>query len=196
MSNVDKNHENDNSSRKKRHRKRHKMPKDSATSVSEQPTEEEGGGKRIAMDETMKKKEKREKKKKLKRARENDEHEVEEEGEEHEIEEEDEEKQQVEEAKEEVKNRGSGIMSTESFESLPISENTMKAIKDMNFEYMTQVDTHFYDMSWNCNSLCQEFYLMLFGMFSLFCYCLCSCKVCNFIDASGFGSMGMCIVSI
>ncbi|KAL3512309.1 hypothetical protein ACH5RR_025026 [Cinchona calisaya] len=30
-------------------------------------------------------------------------------------------------------------MSTEAFTSLPISENTMKAIKDMKFEYMTQI---------------------------------------------------------
>lgn len=33
----------------------------------------------------------------------------------------------------------SGIMSSESFTSLPLSEPTMKAIKDMGFEYMTQI---------------------------------------------------------
>ncbi|CAK9147846.1 unnamed protein product [Ilex paraguariensis] len=38
-----------------------------------------------------------------------------------------------------TKSGGSGIMSTESFSSLPISEPTMNAIKDMSFQYMTQI---------------------------------------------------------
>ncbi|GAA0167202.1 RNA helicase [Lithospermum erythrorhizon] len=50
----------------------------------------------------------------------------------------DEEEEVVEEAKKEVKN-GRGIMSTEAFSSLNISEFTMKAIGDMSFEYMTQI---------------------------------------------------------
>ena len=45
---------------------------------------------------------------------------------------------EVEEKK--VKNNGgSGIMSTESFESLGLSEPTYKAIMDMGFHHMTQV---------------------------------------------------------
>ncbi|KAE8686190.1 DEAD-box ATP-dependent RNA helicase 27 [Hibiscus syriacus] len=43
-----------------------------------------------------------------------------------------------EEIKEKVKIEGSGIMSTESFESLGLSEPTFKAIKEMGFQYMTQ----------------------------------------------------------
>lgn len=39
-----------------------------------------------------------------------------------------------------VKNDGaSGIMSTQSFASLNLSENTFKAIQEMNFQYMTQI---------------------------------------------------------
>ncbi|TYH24487.1 hypothetical protein ES288_A03G095900v1 [Gossypium darwinii] len=58
---------------------------------------------------------------------------------------EEEEKQATDEEgkKEEIKDRmnsgGSGIMSTESFESLGLSEPTFKAIKEMGFQYMTQI---------------------------------------------------------
>lgn len=41
--------------------------------------------------------------------------------------------------KKKVKTGGSGIMSTVSFDSLELSENTLRAIKDMGFEHMTQV---------------------------------------------------------
>lgn len=34
---------------------------------------------------------------------------------------------------------GSGIMSTESFDSLGLSEPTLKAIQEMGFQYLTQV---------------------------------------------------------
>ncbi|KAH1106280.1 hypothetical protein J1N35_010048 [Gossypium stocksii] len=53
---------------------------------------------------------------------------------------EEEEKQTTDEEgkKEEIKER-SGIMSTESFESLGLSEPTFKAIKEMGFQYMTQI---------------------------------------------------------
>ncbi|KAK8489571.1 hypothetical protein V6N13_123355 [Hibiscus sabdariffa] len=44
-----------------------------------------------------------------------------------------------EEIKEKVKIGGSGIMSTESFESLGLSEPTFKAIKEMDFQFMTQI---------------------------------------------------------
>lgn len=41
--------------------------------------------------------------------------------------------------KKKVKTDGSGIMSTVSFDSLELSEKTLRAIKDMGFEHMTQV---------------------------------------------------------
>ncbi|TYG76660.1 hypothetical protein ES288_D03G131200v1 [Gossypium darwinii] len=44
-----------------------------------------------------------------------------------------------EEIKEKMNSGGSGIMSTESFESLGLSEPTFKAIKEMGFQYMTQI---------------------------------------------------------
>ncbi|KAL6518587.1 hypothetical protein OROGR_019089 [Orobanche gracilis] len=39
----------------------------------------------------------------------------------------------------ETKGSGSGIMSTETFAALPVSEITMKAIKEMRFHYMTEI---------------------------------------------------------
>ncbi|KAL6552142.1 hypothetical protein OROGR_008296 [Orobanche gracilis] len=39
----------------------------------------------------------------------------------------------------ETKESGSGIMSTETFAALPVSEITMKAIKDTHFHYMTEI---------------------------------------------------------
>lgn len=52
----------------------------------------------------------------------------------------DEEDEEEEDGDEEKKVRtGSGIMSTESFSSLPLSGLTMKAINEMNFQNMTQV---------------------------------------------------------
>ncbi|XP_022923675.1 DEAD-box ATP-dependent RNA helicase 51-like [Cucurbita moschata] len=41
--------------------------------------------------------------------------------------------------KKKVKTDGSGIMSTVSFDSLELSEKTLRAIKDMGFEHMTQI---------------------------------------------------------
>lgn len=41
--------------------------------------------------------------------------------------------------KREIKGSGSGIKSDEPFASLPLSEPTMNAIKDLGFEFMTQV---------------------------------------------------------
>lgn len=41
--------------------------------------------------------------------------------------------------KKKVKTGGSGIMSSVSFDSLELSEKTLRAIKDMGFEHMTQV---------------------------------------------------------
>ncbi|CAI9113465.1 OLC1v1014073C2 [Oldenlandia corymbosa var. corymbosa] len=97
------------------------------------------------MDEEIKRK-KRLRKKKLKRKREENEVQTEEEKENEQKSEEDEEtneaeeeeEKQVEEVKKVVK-KGSGILSTELFANLPLSEETMKAINEMKFEYMTQI---------------------------------------------------------
>ncbi|TYH61645.1 hypothetical protein ES332_D07G067100v1 [Gossypium tomentosum] len=54
-------------------------------------------------------------------------------------EEEEEQEGEKEEIKEKMNIGGSGIMSTESFESLGLSEPTIKAIKEMGFQFMTQI---------------------------------------------------------
>ncbi|KAA3458252.1 DEAD-box ATP-dependent RNA helicase 51-like [Gossypium australe] len=54
-------------------------------------------------------------------------------------EEEEEQEGEKEEIKEKMNIGGSGIMSTESFESLGLSEPTFKAIKEMGFQFMTQI---------------------------------------------------------
>ncbi|TYI18081.1 hypothetical protein ES332_A07G066400v1 [Gossypium tomentosum] len=54
-------------------------------------------------------------------------------------EEEEEQEGKKEEIKEKMNIGGSGIMSTESFESLGLSEPTFKAIKEMGFQFMTQI---------------------------------------------------------
>ncbi|XP_026380977.1 ATP-dependent RNA helicase HAS1-like [Papaver somniferum] len=46
---------------------------------------------------------------------------------------------EVEKKKKKVTSKGSGIMSTEAFSNLPLSEPTMKAIEDMGFQHMTQI---------------------------------------------------------
>ncbi|XVF54555.1 hypothetical protein PTKIN_Ptkin05aG0190300 [Pterospermum kingtungense] len=83
--------------------------------------------------EEKKKKKKKSKSKKVKS--EDDEKQKEEEN----NKEEEEEEGDKEEIKERVKSGGSGIMSTESFESLGLSEPTFKAIKEIGFQYMTQI---------------------------------------------------------
>ncbi|KAG9137133.1 hypothetical protein Leryth_011960 [Lithospermum erythrorhizon] len=48
--------------------------------------------------------------------------------------------EEIDEVEEEkICSSGKGIMSTEAFSNLPISEPTIQAIKDMNFHYMTQI---------------------------------------------------------
>ncbi|CAL5362491.1 unnamed protein product [Camellia sinensis] len=60
--------------------------------------------------------------------------------EDNEEEEEEEEEEKSEEKKVKLKvNSGSGIMTTEKFESLPISELTLNAVKDMKFQCLTQI---------------------------------------------------------
>ncbi|KAJ7956562.1 RNA helicase [Quillaja saponaria] len=49
------------------------------------------------------------------------------------------EEKEDEQKRKKVKSGGFGIMGTESFTSLGLSEPTLKAIEDMNFEYMTQI---------------------------------------------------------
>ncbi|XP_027123544.1 DEAD-box ATP-dependent RNA helicase 51-like isoform X1 [Coffea arabica] len=125
--------------KKKRHRKRGKKSKQSPSLLPERPTEaaeaEEQEEEATENDDKSEKITNKEKKKKLKRPREDTEDDNagggEEEGE----------KEEVEQIMKVVKNMGtgSGIMSTEAFSLLPISENTMKAIKEMNFEFMTQI---------------------------------------------------------
>ena len=81
---------------------------------------------------------KKKKKKKLKSVEE--ESEVDNKGENDEVEEEEEEEEESKEKKKKNKGGGgSGIMSNESFSSLGLSEPTSKAIADMGFEYMTQI---------------------------------------------------------
>lgn len=46
-------------------------------------------------------------------------------------------------AKKKVK-KSHGILTTESFSRLPLSEHTMKAIQEMGFEHMTQVTYHLF----------------------------------------------------
>ncbi|XWS51301.1 hypothetical protein CRYUN_Cryun12cG0165200 [Craigia yunnanensis] len=94
--------------------------------------EDETEAREIEVEE--KKKKKKNKSKKVKS--EDDEKQEEEENNE---EEEEKEEGDKEEIKEKVKSGGSGIMSTESFGSLGLSEPTFKAIKEMGFQYMTQI---------------------------------------------------------
>ncbi|XP_022736867.1 DEAD-box ATP-dependent RNA helicase 51-like [Durio zibethinus] len=135
--------------KKKRKRKRNRAKK-SEPQNPDNNTDREGGGKEEEFEEARpeedeaeareveveekKKKKKKEKNKKVKS--EDDEKQEEEESNEEEDEEKEGEKKEI---KEKVKGGGSGIMSTESFESLGLSEPTFKAIKEMGFQYMTQI---------------------------------------------------------
>ncbi|KAM7471174.1 hypothetical protein LguiA_009357 [Lonicera macranthoides] len=60
-------------------------------------------------------------------------------GEKEEKEEDDSKKEEEEKKMKKVVKSGAGIMSTEAFTSLPLSELTMNSIKEMNFQYMTQI---------------------------------------------------------
>ncbi|KAI3468948.1 hypothetical protein Pfo_025611 [Paulownia fortunei] len=91
-----------------------------------QEEEEEEKGEEEQVADVKKKEVKR--KKKMKTAEEKEAKEEEEEVEEEEV-----------GLKREMKVSGSGIMSSEAFAALPISEPTMNAIKDMGFQYMTQI---------------------------------------------------------
>ncbi|CAN6577990.1 unnamed protein product [Malus baccata var. baccata] len=123
----------DETKKKKRKRNRAKKPSESAGTELPEPENTKG---EQAKGESEKK---RKKVKKLK-------------GEEPEaqspVEDEAEEEEEGEEAMEEEEDKkkkvrsgggGTGIMSTESFASLNLSENTYKAIEEMKFQYMTQI---------------------------------------------------------
>ncbi|KAK6157979.1 hypothetical protein DH2020_005293 [Rehmannia glutinosa] len=118
--------------KKKRKRKRDKKNA-KATPQTHEVEEEEKGEELIQEEEQVAEEKKKEvkKKKKMRTAEEKERKE----------EEEEEEEEKVEEVglKREIKGNGSGIMSSEAFTALPISEPTMNAIKDMKFSYMTQI---------------------------------------------------------
>ncbi|XP_017973705.1 PREDICTED: DEAD-box ATP-dependent RNA helicase 51 [Theobroma cacao] len=132
-------------SKKKRKRKRSRTKKsehqnpDNNTDREEGEEEEEFEQEKQEEDETenreVQEKKNRKKNKKVK----SDDDEKQELVNNEEEEEEEEEEGEKGEIKEKVKNGGSGIMSTESFESLGLSEPTFKAIKEMGFQYMTQI---------------------------------------------------------
>ncbi|KAL3529296.1 hypothetical protein ACH5RR_008618 [Cinchona calisaya] len=130
----------DESIKQKRQRKRNRKTKKLLLLAPQQATEEAAEDAAVAAEEedgkSTKSAERDAKKKNLKRGREDNDNKIE-----GEVEEEEKEEVEEEEIKKKVKNRGAGtgIMSSEAFSSLPISENTMKAIKEMNFEYMTQI---------------------------------------------------------
>ncbi|KAF3943770.1 hypothetical protein CMV_029700 [Castanea mollissima] len=131
--------------KKKKKRKRNRPNKNSAEEEKEEPQnpqiqpQDEDEVEKVEEEENkmmkMKKKKKNKKEKKMKIEDEKKE-EVEEEEEEREK---GEESTEEEEKKKKVKKSGGGIMSTESFESLGLSEPTSNAIKDIGFQYMTQI---------------------------------------------------------
>ncbi|KAJ6984595.1 DEAD-box ATP-dependent RNA helicase 51-like [Populus alba x Populus x berolinensis] len=112
--------------KKKRKRKRNKNKKEGKEAEEKNSNEIEGGEVEEEEEEEHRQveevKEKKKKKKKSKK-----------EGEDM-SEEEDKEKETVKKVK-----SGGGIMSTESFDSLGLSEPTRKAIQEIGFEYMTQI---------------------------------------------------------
>ncbi|KAL7102110.1 hypothetical protein ACP275_08G099000 [Erythranthe tilingii] len=117
--------------KRKRNRKKSKAtppPQPSKVKVEEETEEEEEKEKEV---DSKKRKRDKKKSKTLKAEVKTEEEEIDEE-------EEIEEEEEVG-LKREVKGSGSGIMSSEAFSVLPISEPTMNAIKDMGFIYMTQI---------------------------------------------------------
>lgn len=100
----------------KKKRKRNRDKKNTKTTPLRQEDDGEGG---VGKGESLKKEKKRKKEKKT-------------------AEGDDEEEEKISLKREERVN-ASGIMSSEAFEALPISEPTMNAIKDMGFQHMTQV---------------------------------------------------------
>ncbi|KAM0980006.1 hypothetical protein ACFX13_016046 [Malus domestica] len=132
-------HSEDETKKKKRKRNRAKKPSESAGVEKEEYTEPQNPNGEPAKGESEKK---RKKVKKLKGEEVEDQSPVEDKDEE------DEEREEAMEEEEEKKKKkkkvnsgggGTGIMTTESFASLNLSENTYKAIEEMKFQYMTQI---------------------------------------------------------
>ncbi|PON62067.1 DEAD-box ATP-dependent RNA helicase [Parasponia andersonii] len=122
---------------KKRKRKRKRVKKPSETPDLNENREVEDEEEEVeANREKESKKNKKNKMLNLQKPNLSGEGEEEEEGEEGDAEEAEEENT---EKKKKVKSEGSGIMSTESFASLNLSEPTLKAIQEMGFQYMTQI---------------------------------------------------------
>ncbi|XP_075646207.1 DEAD-box ATP-dependent RNA helicase 27-like [Castanea sativa] len=127
----------DETNRKKKKRKRNRPNKNSAEEEPQNPQmqpQDEDEVEKVEGEEEedkMKKNKKKEKKMKI-------EDEKKEEAEEEEREN-GEESTEEEKKKKKVKKSGGGIMSTESFESLGLSEPTSNAINDIGFQYMTQI---------------------------------------------------------
>ncbi|KAK4564260.1 hypothetical protein RGQ29_006365 [Quercus rubra] len=130
---------------KKKKRKRIRPNKNSAAGEVELPQnheeEEEEEANKVEEENEMKKQKKKKKKdKKEKKMKIEEEKEKQEEEEEEEDERENgEESKEEEKKKKKVKSGGGGIMSSESFESLGLSEPTRNAIKDIGFQHMTQI---------------------------------------------------------
>ncbi|KAL4597688.1 hypothetical protein ACB092_11G006800 [Castanea dentata] len=129
----------DETNKKKKKRKRNRPNKNSAEEEEPQnpqmqPQDEDEVEKVEEEEEEdkMKKNKKKEKKMKI-------EDEKKEEVEEEERENGEESTEEEEKKKKKVKKSGGGIMSTESFESLGLSEPTSNAINDIGFQYMTQI---------------------------------------------------------
>ncbi|KAM2456007.1 hypothetical protein PS1_015935 [Malus domestica] len=128
----------DETKKKKRKRNRAKKPSESAGVEKEEYTEPQNPNGEPAKGESEKK---RKKVKKLNGEEVEDQSPVEDKDEE------DEEREEAMEEEEEKKKKkkvnsgggGTGIMTTESFASLNLSENTYKAIEEMKFQYMTQI---------------------------------------------------------
>ncbi|XP_050237858.1 DEAD-box ATP-dependent RNA helicase 51-like [Mercurialis annua] len=121
----------DEEKKRKRKRNRNRAKKDKEEEESEQPNVDDE-----IRDVNDNKKKSKKKNKKIK----NEEVKEEIEANNEEEEEEDNELESHEEEKVEKKvKKGSGIMSSESFESLGLSEPTLKAVQEMGFQYLTQI---------------------------------------------------------
>ncbi|KAL5854615.1 hypothetical protein ACOSQ4_004417 [Xanthoceras sorbifolium] len=119
--------------KRKRNRNRSKetatVAEEQAPDISDNEEEEREDEEMIEEgEESVEKKNKKKKKKNKKMSEEEEEEEEEETGEE------EEEKKKVK-----VKSGAGGIMSTTSFESLGLSQHTFRAIQEMGFQYMTQI---------------------------------------------------------
>ncbi|KAH7528819.1 hypothetical protein FEM48_Zijuj05G0113000 [Ziziphus jujuba var. spinosa] len=130
---------NNSSEAKKRKRKRSRKQSSSTIMEQQEPLEAqevEEDGEAVKKSEKEKKKMKKKNKLKTEKMEPEKSTEMEEEDED----DEEEENKDKEEKKNKVKSKGGfGIMSMESFDSLGLSEPTFKAIKDMGFEHMTQI---------------------------------------------------------